>query len=311
MKLYYFKSEFGNFGDDLNPWLWDRLLPDFFDDDDRALFVGIGTLLNHKIPQKGRKIIVGSGMGYGDKPEVDDQWKFAFVRGPMTAQKLGLDRRLAITDGAVLLKYVDLPRYKKTYKVSFIPHHVSAREGDWARVCRDAGVHYISPELSPDEMFEEMLKSEAIITEAMHGAICADILRVPWVPVVCYDHILEFKWKDWCASMDIAYAPIKLPAIWDQDRHAEGADLMKIQLKRRLRAWHLWNKKWQAPPHREDATSEYLDATKALSDLVDNLYPMMSKDSVLEDRAERAMSRLQKVKRVYTRENANDKADAL
>ena len=36
MKLYYYKAPLGNFGDDLNPWLWPRLLPDIFDDDGRV-----------------------------------------------------------------------------------------------------------------------------------------------------------------------------------------------------------------------------------------------------------------------------------
>jgi succinoglycan biosynthesis protein ExoV len=71
MKLYYFDGkarefEIGNFGDDLNPWLWNKVLPVVFDDDERSLFVGIGTLLNHRLPQKSQKLIFGSGFGYGN-----------------------------------------------------------------------------------------------------------------------------------------------------------------------------------------------------------------------------------------------------
>ncbi len=29
MKLYYYKDVIGNFGDDLNSWLWDALIPNF------------------------------------------------------------------------------------------------------------------------------------------------------------------------------------------------------------------------------------------------------------------------------------------
>ena len=58
VKLYYYKATAGNFGDDLNSWLWDRLLPNAFDgicyhrhsshernNNENTLFVGIGTLL--------------------------------------------------------------------------------------------------------------------------------------------------------------------------------------------------------------------------------------------------------------------------
>jgi len=36
---------------------------------------------------------------------------------------------------------------------------------------------------------------------------------VPWIPVVCYEHILAFKWEDWCLSLGLPYRPIRLPAI--------------------------------------------------------------------------------------------------
>lgn len=45
MKLYYYESKLGNFGDDLNKWLWDELLPDYFDNDESVRFSGIGTII--------------------------------------------------------------------------------------------------------------------------------------------------------------------------------------------------------------------------------------------------------------------------
>ena len=49
MKLFYWKED-QNFGDAMNVWLWPRLLPSNLDADDSTLFVGIGTLLNHRVP---------------------------------------------------------------------------------------------------------------------------------------------------------------------------------------------------------------------------------------------------------------------
>lgn len=37
MKLYYYESKEGNFGDDLNRWLWDSIFPGFFDSDENRL----------------------------------------------------------------------------------------------------------------------------------------------------------------------------------------------------------------------------------------------------------------------------------
>ena len=65
MQLYYFKDRHGNFGDDLNPWLWGQLLPEVLRGPSDELFVGIGTLLNHRLPAAPIKHVFGSGHGYG------------------------------------------------------------------------------------------------------------------------------------------------------------------------------------------------------------------------------------------------------
>lgn len=59
MKLYW--SARHNFGDSLNPWLWEKLLPGALDQDSSEILVGIGTLLNHKLPRTGHKHVFGSG----------------------------------------------------------------------------------------------------------------------------------------------------------------------------------------------------------------------------------------------------------
>ena len=103
MKLYYYQDAAGNFGDDLNPWLWYGMAPELFDQDDSSLLVGIGTLINNKVPAQPRKLVFGSGVGYNGAPQVDANWKFYCVRGPLSAHTLGLDPSLALTDPAVYL----------------------------------------------------------------------------------------------------------------------------------------------------------------------------------------------------------------
>src|SRR5215210_6848355 len=98
MKLYYARLKGGNFGDDLNRWLWERLVPGLLDSDGSVLFVGIGSILNSLLDNDKVKVIFGSGAGYGAAPRIDHRWKIYFVRGPLTAEALGIDRKLAITD---------------------------------------------------------------------------------------------------------------------------------------------------------------------------------------------------------------------
>ena len=44
MELFYFKSEKGNFGDDLNPWLWGEIFGDLSKYQCDIDFIGIGVL---------------------------------------------------------------------------------------------------------------------------------------------------------------------------------------------------------------------------------------------------------------------------
>ena len=63
MKLHYYRDAWGNFGDDLNPWLWPRLLPGHFDRRGDELVLGIGTVLNHRAPRAPVKQVFGAGAG--------------------------------------------------------------------------------------------------------------------------------------------------------------------------------------------------------------------------------------------------------
>jgi succinoglycan biosynthesis protein ExoV len=51
-----------------------------------------------------------------------------------------------------------------------------------------------------------------VVADAMHAAIVADALRVPWVPVVLSPQSNSFKWLDWTLSLNLPYKPVKLPA---------------------------------------------------------------------------------------------------
>ena len=66
MDPFYWESAHGNFGDDLNLWLWDFLLPGFRDVHAETLLVGVGTVLNRALLPAGQaKLVLGSGFGYG------------------------------------------------------------------------------------------------------------------------------------------------------------------------------------------------------------------------------------------------------
>lgn len=227
MRLYYY-GEYKNFGDILNTWLWPKLLPNTFDEDAGILFVGIGTLLNDFIPTEPFKVVFGAGVGYGKRlPVIDQNWKIYCVRGPLSAQALGLEPKLAVTDSAVLLRNIDLPPKKEHYPVSFMPHWQSAH-WNWKPICEQVGLHYIDPTAEIEQVLQAIQCSGLVIAEAMHGAIVADALRVPWIPVQANKWILDFKWHDWCQSLGLEYNPVRLPRLYSE---ANGQALIRKKLQ--------------------------------------------------------------------------------
>ena len=221
MRLHYFSSvsnEYpsGNFGDELNAVLWPKIVDDLLTDrsSDWAVLVGIGTILNSTLANvQGEQFILGSGAGYGDSPPPDEQLHFLAVRGPLTAAKLGIDPAHAVTDAALLIRnfmdQADPAKARSERPVAFMPHWTSGIAA-WRKVTERAGLHFIDPTLGVERVMSEISESRLVIAEAMHGAIVADALRVPWIAARTWPGINEEKWMDWTQSMDVEYQPADL-----------------------------------------------------------------------------------------------------
>jgi len=207
----------------LNPMIFDYFLPNAFNENDPDLFVGVGSLIGlvSRFPQK--KFIFSSGLAdgdagtYGPVPQDLSTYEFLCVRGPLTARRLSLDPALAITDGAILLAAMDLPLVRSHEVISFMPHAGSELFYDHQKMADELGWQLISPMEEPQQVLEKMMRSKFIVTEAMHGAIVADTLRVPWIPYVGFATVNHFKWQDWCMSMDLEYKPILLKPYFSKE----------------------------------------------------------------------------------------------
>lgn len=207
MKMFAFSGRAPNFGDELNHWLWPRVLPDFFDQDDSVRFIGIGSTIYDSHPAASRKIVFGAGYaGYSALPTLDASWDIRFVRGRRTAATLGLDESLAVGDSAILIRSVDLPRPEKRYDAAFMPHFESLEHGSWQQVAERAGVHFIDPTWPVERVLGDMMASRLMISEAMHGCIVADALRVPWIAIEPLDPNHRAKWQDWASVLDLDIA---------------------------------------------------------------------------------------------------------
>jgi succinoglycan biosynthesis protein ExoV len=245
MKLIVARLRDANFGDDLNTYIWPRLLPDFFDDDASVVFLGIGSILNHRFDGDYVKVVAGAGhvSEYGRLPDLSGgDWRIYFVRGPPTAAALGLDPGLAIGDPAILIRTLVDPGQRRPEVASFMPHWESMGWGFWDEACAAGGLNLIDPRRPVEEVVSEILRSTVLVTEAMHGAVVADALRVPWVAMRPVDPRHRAKWRDWAEALGLELQP----RVLTPSSLAELAPLVTLRApviaatRRVMASWPLW-----------------------------------------------------------------------
>ncbi len=229
MDIVYYRSPSGNFGDDLNELLWREVMPKACFDADDAVLLGIGSIfrddfLSEPVTRGKRVFVLGSGAGTGPLPRLwpHPQWRVLAVRGPLTARLIGQPGS-DITDAAALLATTPAlqPSRNGPREIAFFPHYNSVEYSRWQEVCELAGFMFVDARHPPVDVLNQLGRARLVVTEAMHGAIVADALRIPWVPVVCSPAIVSFKWVDWVRSMEMEYDPIALPPSsgWEALKH--------------------------------------------------------------------------------------------
>jgi len=202
--MYYFRGYIPNFGDELNATLMPKVFPDLFEGGE-DLFLGIGSVIFDNHPVDRNKVVFGSGYGgYTALPVFNETWKIYCVRGPRTAALCGLSPDFVAGDAAILIKKFRPPKLEPAKGFSFMPHWLSVGKGHWQAACDIAGVKFIDPSAPVEEVLQAIESSEAVITEAMHGAIVSDALRVPWIPVLPIQKIHRMKWFDWAEALDLS-----------------------------------------------------------------------------------------------------------
>ena len=146
-------------------------------------------------------------------------WEVFFVRGPITANILGGVNY--ITDAAYFLHFhpimEEVKKIKKEIEIGIIPHFFSKKYMNWERLNKENKFLFIDPSGTPEEVIKKIASCRYIITEAMHGAIVADILRIPWrrFKFSSFFHetdlVSEVKWTDWLSSIKMENNYRKVP----------------------------------------------------------------------------------------------------
>ena len=211
MILYQWRGAARNFGDELNNLLWPKLLPEFFDDDPAIRFLGIGSILDRRHEPHVLKLVAGSGYGGYEAPvALDASWRIHWVRGPRTARLLRLPEAIGLGDPGSLIPLSGLTPTRSPRDIGFMPHFESAGRGAWREAAEAAGVTLIDPRDDPAAVLAAIGRCRVLLSEALHGIIAADALRVPWIAIQPLAPIHRPKWVDWAESLD---KPIRFHAL--------------------------------------------------------------------------------------------------
>jgi succinoglycan biosynthesis protein ExoV len=148
-------------------------------------------------------VVAGAGFGGYEAPAVlDRSWLIHWVRGPRTARLLGLPADVGAGDPAMLLSTVGWAP-EGGPRIGFMPHFESAECGAWTDAAASAGMELIDPRGEPSAIIAAIGRCRVLLSEALHGVIVADTLRVPWLAVRPLAQIHRPKWDDWAETLDL------------------------------------------------------------------------------------------------------------
>ena len=135
--------------------------------------------------------------------------------------------------------------------------------------------------------------SHLVHAEAMHAAIVADALRVPWVPCRMYPQVNIFKWTDWTLSLGLEYQPHNIQPLYSDEQVRNKIEKKlagsPLSIGSRPAAWAYRTR--QRVAHERAAITRFLELKRAR--------PLLSNDTVLEMRLEQLGERLEDFKKRY------------
>jgi succinoglycan biosynthesis protein ExoV len=174
-----------------------------------------------------------------------------------------------------------------------MPHLQSMPHADWEALCARIGFHCIDPRAGVAQVLEELQKTELLLAEAMHGAIVADALRVPWIPVRMYSRFAEFKWQDWSQSIRVPLKLADVPPIYAGP--PKGWKRVDYAVKKSLAQAGLGREIWKRLGVRSSTQDEIRLSLEALKRVPETQPPCLSNEKFLlqlEDRLLKKLSRL-------------------
>jgi len=215
-----------NFGDDLNPYFFEKLLsePVRFTNQARRHLLGIGSIVN---TVNAGSIVVGSGLLSPEMTPKLTAMRIISLRGFRTAESIGYDPG-HYGDPALLVARLFPQSIEPTYRLGLIPHHSQAKQ--WKPLVKSGlngmfshsfgmgsenqdakeiaegrsrqDVLYIDPSWHPLRVIESIRSCQGILSQSLHGLIIADAYGIPngWLSPAPQMKGGDFKFADYYST---------------------------------------------------------------------------------------------------------------
>lgn len=212
--LTWHKDAQHNFGDDINPYLYEKIVgkpPNYIPlSESTVRFMAIGSVIS---AANDMTIVWGTGSMFCNT-KITGQPEMRAVRGPLTRRVvLASDIKCpeVYGDPVLLIPRYYNPTIEKKYKVGLIPHYIDHNKIDIVPGDKDA--IKISIGLGIEEFIDTVKSCESIVSSSLHGLIIADAYGIPcrWAEVSSNVAGDGFKFKDYFGSIGLKpYAPLNL-----------------------------------------------------------------------------------------------------
>lgn len=192
-----------NFGDDLTPMLLPRLglVPQYREPRDAAL-VGVGSLLEF-LPGDWAGAIWGTGLMEDAAHPLPAATVLA-VRGPLTAERLGLREEPLFGDPGILVSR-RIPRPASDGRIAVVPHGHHRSHAGLARLTGQAGdaARTVNVHQRARTAVREIAAARVVVTTSLHGLITADAYGIPAVWTTLDPPLGggDFKFRDYEAAV--------------------------------------------------------------------------------------------------------------
>ncbi|MCA0985179.1 polysaccharide pyruvyl transferase family protein [Halobacillus yeomjeoni] len=207
------KETSNNFGDALNPWLFNKLVgkkpvnvKNIINYKRKPVYSVIGSVLdNNPINEL---IVWGSGFKYENSTLKKAPKSIHAVRGPLSRNnlvKLGLYCPEVYGDPALLLPKFYNPEINRKYKLGIIPHYVDKENKYYRNLIKniDSEVLLIDIEDNIEVVIDQIKSCELIASSSLHGLIVADAYEIPSLSIKFSNNVKggNFKFKDYMYSV--------------------------------------------------------------------------------------------------------------